>query len=134
MCRPAALILPWMLTPRSALTRSLALLMPLCMIWVFAACVSLCAEHEAADAGCADTHSVGTPGIAETQDCCPVGEASCGVPADRAMSVSQPSVAEPPSEAVAMPMADFALARPARGEPPDWAFDPPFERLRTLRI
>jgi hypothetical protein len=134
MCRPAALILPWMLTPRSALTRSVALLTPLCMIWVFAACVSLCAEHEAIDAGCTEGHSLSTPGFAETQDCCPVGEDSCGVPADRAMFVSQPSVAEPPSEAVAVPLADFARAHPARGVPPDWAFDPPFKLLRTLRI
>jgi len=123
-----------MLTPRSALTRTLALLTPVCMIWVFAACVSLCAEHEAADVGCADTHSVGTPGIAETQDCCPAGEASCGVPADRATFVSHTSAAAPASEAAALPVADVTLACPARGGPPDWAADPPFKRLRTLRI
>lgn len=134
MCRPAALILPWMLTPRSALMRSLALLTLLCMIWVFAACVSLCAGHEVFDAGGTQVHSVGASGFAETQDCCPVGEASCGVPADRAMFISQPGVAEPLSEAVAVPMADFALAHPARGVPPDWAFEPPFKLLCTLRI
>jgi hypothetical protein len=134
MWRPATLILHGMLSPRSALTRWLALLTPLCMVWVFAACVSLCGEHEAARAGCADAHSVSAPGFAETQDCCPAGEASCGVPGDRAMFVSQPGVAEPPSEAVAMPTADFVLARPARGAPSDWAFDPPFKLLRTLRI
>lgn len=134
MCHPAALILVWMLSPRASLTRSLALLTPLCMVWVFAACVSLCSEHGAFDAGSAESHSVSAPESAEKQDCCPAGEASCGVPADRATFVSQPGVAEPPSEAVAVPMADFALAHSARGEPPDWAADPPFKRLRTLRI
>jgi hypothetical protein len=123
-----------MLTPRSALTRSLALLTPFCLIWVFAACVSLCAEHEGGDSERAEAHSAGTPGLAEMQDCCPAGEASCAVPADRATFVSHPSVAEPSSEAVAVPTADVSLAHPARGVPPDWATDPPFERLRTLRI
>lgn len=134
MCRPAALILPWMLTPRSALTRSLALLTPLCMIWMFAACVSLCAEHVALDAGGDEARSVGTPGYPGTQGCCPVGEASCGLPAHRATFVSHVSAAVPTPEAAAVPAADFAPAHPARGVPPDGAADPPFERLRTLRI
>jgi hypothetical protein len=135
MCSPAALILPWMLTPRSALTRSLALLIPICMVWVFAACVSLCAGHESLDAGCVEAHSVNTPAPAETQDCCPDGEASCGVQSHRATSVSHTTAAEPaPAEAAALPPADGTLARPARGASPGRAADPPFERLRTLRI
>ncbi len=123
-----------MLTPRSALTRSLALLTPLCLIWVFAACVSLCAEHEGVDSESAEAHSVSAPGLAEMQDCCPADEASCAVPADRATFVSHLSVAEPSLEAVAVAAADVALAHPAGGVPPDWAADPPFKRLRALRI
>lgn len=134
MCRPATLILTRMLTPRSALTRSLALLTPLCMIWAFAACVSLCAGHEALDAGGAEAHSAGAPGFAESQDCCPDGEASCGVPTHRATFVSHTPAAEPTPEDAALPAAADALARPARNMPPDRTADPPFERLRTLRI
>lgn len=134
MCRPAALILTRMLTPRSALTRSLSLLTPLCMIWVFAACVSLCAGHEALDVGVAEAHSAGASGFAESQDCCPDGEASCGVPTHRATFVSHTTAAEPAPEASALPASDGVLARPARNMPPDRTADPPFERLRTLRI
>ena len=104
------------------------------MIWVFAACVSLCAEHDGGESQRAEARPVVTPGFAEMQECCPAGETSCGVPADRATYPSHPSDAEPSSEAVAVRAADVALAHPARGVPPEWAADPPFERLRTLRI
>ncbi|HEX8354666.1 MAG TPA: hypothetical protein VF611_17295 [Pyrinomonadaceae bacterium] len=104
------------------------------MLWVFAACVSLCAGHEELGAGGAEAHSVSTPGFAESQDCCPDGEASCGVPAHRAMFASHTTAAEPAPEAAALPAADDAVARPARNMPPDRTADPPFERLRTLRI
>jgi hypothetical protein len=104
------------------------------MIWVFVACVSLCSEHEVVNAGHAEAHSVSTPEFAETQDCCPAGETSCGVLTDRAAFVPHLSAAAPAPEAAIVPAADVALAHPARGVPPDWAAHPPFERLRTLRI
>ena len=134
MCRPAPLILPRMFSPRSALTRTLALLTHVCMIWVFAACVSLCSEHGAVDAGSDGAHSVSAPESAGAEDCCPVGEASCGVLTDRATSVPYASAAASAPEAAAVPAADVVLAHPARGVPPDWPAAPPFERLRTLRI
>lgn len=134
MSRTAPLILRRMFSPRSALTRSLAMLTPVCMIWVFVACVSLCSEHEVVNAGHAEAHAVSTAEFAETPDCCPAGEASCGVLTDRATFVSDPSAAPPAPDVAAVPAADIALAHPARGVPPDWAAHPPFERLRTLRI
>jgi hypothetical protein len=134
MSRPTTHILREMFSPRSALMRTLALLTPVCMVWVFAACVSLCSEHEAVEAGRAEAHSVSAPQFAEMQDCCPAGEASCGVPADRATFVPHLSAAAPASDATAVPAADFKLTHPDRGVPPDWPADPPFERLRTLRI
>lgn len=134
MCRPAALILPGMFSPRTALTRSLALLTPVCMIWVFVACVSLCSDHEAVDAGHDGAHSVSAPESTGAQDCCPAGEASCGVLTDRATFVLYASATASAPEAAAVPGADVALAHPARGLPPDRPAAPPFERLRTLRI
>jgi hypothetical protein len=134
MWRLSTLILPWMLTTRLALTRSLALLTPLCMIWVFAACVSLCAGHDELVAGGAEAHSTDASGFADTQDCCPAGEASCGVQAHRATSVSHTTAAGHAPEAAALPAAECNLARPAGGVHHGRSPDPPFERLRTLRI
>lgn len=134
MCSPAALILPRMLTPRSALRRLMALLIPVCMIWVFAACVSQCAGHEVLDAEGVEAHAVSTQGFVEAEDCCPDGEASCGVTAHRAMFVSHMNVAEPAPEVAVLPAADGAFACQAYSMPPDRTADPPFERLRTLRI
>ena len=119
MCRTAALILPGMFSPRSALTRLLALLTPVCMIWVFAACVSLCSEHGAVDAGSDGALSVSAADSAGAQDCCPAGEASCGVLTDRATFVPYASATPSAPEAAAVPGADVALARPARSLPPD---------------
>ena len=123
-----------MFSPRSALTRTLALLTPVCMIWVFAACVSLCSEHGAVDAGGDGALSVSAAECAGSQDCCPAGKASCAVPTDRATFVLYASATAPVPEAAAVPGADVALAHPARGLPPDRPAAPPFERLRTLRI
>jgi len=117
------------------MTRSLALLTPVCMVWVFVACVSLCLEHDAMGAWRAEAHSVSAPQFAEMQDCCPSGEASCGVLTGRATFVQHLGAAALAPDAAAVMMTASVLARPARGVPPDWpAAAPPFERLRTLRI
>lgn len=104
------------------------------MSWVFAACVSQCAGHEAIDPEGAEAHSVSTPGFVEAEDCCPDGADSCGIPSHRATFVSHTTVAEPAPEVAALPTADGELACHTYSMPPDRAADPPFERLRTLRI
>ena len=132
---PESNILPLMIPPRSTLTRLLAALTPALLLWAFVGCAAACAEH-AEDARGEDVSAT----LSELRDShcpdpCPVTEATAFVPAQRFLpdqqqppgdqSASAPSASEPPHAA------SFAGRFSEVLRPPP---DPPFERLRTLRI
>jgi hypothetical protein len=123
-----------MIPPRSTLTRLLATLTPALLLWAFVGCVAVCAEH--AEEGLSEDVAASSVELGDSHcsDPCPVTDASFTVPAKRfapdqqavaAQPVTPPAAQEPPRAA---PIAGrfSEVLRP----PPD----PPFERLRALRI
>jgi hypothetical protein len=116
----------------SHLTRYLAVLLPLCLMWVFVACVSLCSPL------CADTDELSQAVEqieveAPHQSGCPITEAPRSVLPERQSFGTQvvgelPALLSPPAPSTNYKIlhSSFLLALGSS--------DPPFERLHTLRI
>ncbi len=120
-----------MIRTRAPLTRLLAALTPVLLLWAFVGCVAVCAPHaegsgedlQAASVELRDSHC---------SEPCPVTEASYLVTVNRFAPDQQADDQPAPATAKGekMRVASFA-GRYAEALPPP---DPPFERLRTLRI
>jgi hypothetical protein len=121
-----------MLTSRFPLKRTIAALLPVCFLWVFIACVSLCAsdaeevEHDGGGA-------ILSLGIESTPDseCCPIIESPKAALSERVSVQSASTVSALPL--ILAPSSGSALA-PSHKSNHHLFADPPFERLLTLRI
>lgn len=119
-----------MFSPRQ-LKRLLAAWLPLCLVWAFVSCVGLCSTHDAGEARAATASNRAED--AHESECCPLAEASRGVMPERVSPASGPDGGAAPASAVSAPPASSVLFPPTiflNSSSPD----PPFERLRTLRI
>src|SRR4030095_7230644 len=120
-----------MMSVYSLITRSIALLLPVCFIWLFIACVTLCSMHverKLTHAGClSSTASTGSGEI----DCCPFTESLLSVLTPR--SILEVTAAEHAPVALVLGSSycgvSFHHFLTASG-----SSDPPLKRLRTLRI
>ncbi len=123
-----------MFAPRPLLTRSLATLLPACLVWVFAACVSICSAHPAEAPEAIAAAYCDAADAAPEPDCCPITEASQGVLPERPSPSGQAAGdLHTPAAMVTEP----GRSRAARSAPAPASFaslDPPFGRLRTLRV
>lgn len=120
-----------MFMPRFPLKRTVAALLPICFLWAFVACVSLCTEH-AEEAG-NDRPSVLCLGINDTpaSDSCPIVEAPKATLRDRLLLLAADAVAVTPA---AFTQAAVNVGMSLPGSYDHSSTDPPFERLRVLRI
>ena len=121
-----------MIKTRAPLTRLLAALMPVLLLWAFVGCVAVCAAHAEGSGGDVKAASVESRD-SHCSEPCPVTEASYLVPAnrfapDQHVVADQPGSARVTREATRVP--SYAGRYDEALPPPD----PPFERLRTLRI
>jgi hypothetical protein len=128
-------ILRKMVFSRTSYARLMAAFLPVSFLWLFAACVTLCAPHSSEG----EFASVGALSQAEVEashesDCCPIMEATITALPERHLLAKL-------TDDAAQGLSTFT-ARPVSGNiscvlSPPLAFsssDPPFERLRTLRI
>jgi hypothetical protein len=121
-----------MISAHSLITRSIALLLPVCLIWLFIACVTLCSMHVD---GYKLTHAGSLSSTASTAsgeiDCCPFTESLRSVLPER--SVLEVPAAEHTPVALVVGASDYEMSfhhfLTASG-----SSDPPLKRLRTLRI
>jgi hypothetical protein len=118
-----------MFVPRFRSKRIVAALLPCCFLWAFVACVSLCTDH-AEETG---SDTILCLGMDETpaSDSCPIVEAPKVTLRERPPLLSADAVAVMPAR---FNQASVKLgARPLESDARS-STDPPFERLRVLRI
>ena len=123
-----------MFTARTLLIRLTATLLPVCLVWVFVACVSLCSAHPAEAGEAAAVVSWDVADDAPESDCCPVSEASQGALPER---TSQSPQAGTELHTPTPKMTGPGVTGAVRRAPASASFtspDPPFEQLRALRI
>lgn len=127
--------MPEMFSPRPTVTRSLAIWMPLCFLWVFMACVSLCPVNDVAGHEVSSALSKITVRGSHESDCCPITEAPTWLIAARQSSTPQASgdvrASSAPSVILQASYAPHSKARLSI-QPP--GSDPPRGRLGVLRI
>lgn len=126
-------IMPAMFSPRSTVTRSLAIWLPLCFVWVFVACVSLCSLHGAGEHNTPSVLSQVADSSHES-NCCPIREATSWVLPERQSSNPQ---AGGDVQAASVPLVlptGYAPYSNARMLIQPSTSDPPLERLCALRI
>jgi hypothetical protein len=113
--------------------RVIAALMPLCLVWVFIACISICASHtEAADEGSA-VLSI-RMNAALLSECCPIIDANKATLTKRSSLdlLASPDIQNSPH--ASLPSLNQSSITHLRYSPFNSTCDPPFERLRILRI
>jgi hypothetical protein len=121
-------IIAGMFSSRSKRTRVLAACLPLCLVWVFVACVSLCA----AQAGTCEKPSTEAAGVSQEANHCPITEAPNAVIPERQAFSPQVIIQEiltAPSPSVVI-----HVSLSADSSPVDSSSDPPLKLLRALRI
>jgi hypothetical protein len=118
-----------MFMPRFPFKRIVAGLLPFCFLWAFVACVSLCAE-QAEETG-NDRPSVLCSGTqdAPASDSCPVVEAPKATLRDQLPLLTIDAVTPAAYTQAAVSVGVSLLDSHANS-----STDPPFERLRILRI
>lgn len=117
--------------PHFPFKRIVAALLPFCFLWAFAACVSLCTEQfEETGNDHASVLCLGTED-APASDSCPIVEAPKATLRNRLSLLTADAVAVTPAGFIQSPVnVGLSLL-----ESSDHSFaDPPFERLRVLRI
>jgi len=126
-----------MFAPRSIVTRSLALWLSACFVWIFIACVSLCSLDEERQSQTSPALSSVATAADGSHDCehCPIMEAPSFVLPERQSSVRVSQTRGDIRESFApLSPTNHALRLPARLLIPPSTSDPPFERLGILRI
>ena len=113
--------------------RAIAMLLPACFLWVFASCVEMCSTHSAEACNSNAALFVNSVSASPEDGCCPVTEAPASVLPERVSFIPAASRdfqvllvwAVPANRRLCFdPDSSILLSSP----------DPPFERLRTLRI
>ena len=123
-----------MIPPRSLFTRVLATLLPMCFLWVFVACASLCSMHnemEQETQVAAISDSVNASGDSE---CCPLGQSPVVIVSERQSYLLQSSGDPQPSSLPAVLTIGETPSSRLRREVLPTNSDPPLKRLCTLRI
>jgi hypothetical protein len=121
-------IMEWMFSTCSKTSRVVAAWLPLCLVWVFVACVSLCAaQADACEKPAAEKSSV-----SHEARHCPVTEALNGVLPER-QRVSPQVIARETLLAQPEPSV-WLIPLGAQNSPVDSSSDPPLKLLRMLRI
>ena len=115
--------------PRFPSKRIVAALLPCCFLWAFVACVSLCTEH-AEETGNGTILCLGADD-APASDSCPIVEAPKATLRDRLPLLNADALAGMPS---GFNQASVKLGVRPRDSDDRSSTDPPFERLRVLRI
>jgi hypothetical protein len=120
-----------MLKRRFPLKRTIAVLLPVCFLWVFIACVSLCASD--AEEVEHDGGAILSLEIESTPDseCCPIIESPKAALLERLSVQSASTVSALPITLATLSGNAFA---PSHKSNYPLITDPPFERLLTLRI
>ncbi len=126
-------ILARMLTPRTKVGRAVAALMPLCLMWVFAACVSFCAEVSADCHGNGGEQFVGSEHEPESEGCAVVDGPTAVLP-DRTIGYPPGGQALADSTAAPYLAANAVPLHIPQAEQPKTATGPPFKRLSVIRI
>ena len=126
-----------MLTPRLHLARTIAVLLPASLLWVFAACVSICGwESAESRPRLAPAFAATEVGGAPCCEGCPCPDASFlrATTAERA-TLKHDLQAAGDALTPALPFASaFDAATPAPARRTRFLADPPLEPLPTLRI
>ncbi len=123
-----------MIQPRSLPVRVLATLLPVCFVWVFVACASLCAMHGETER---ETRAAAIFDSADAPDdfeCCALEQALASVLPDRQSSLTRASSYLKAAFLPAVLTTGNAPSSRARRETPRSTSDPPLKRLCTLRI
>lgn len=117
--------------PRFPFKRTVAALLPFCFLWAFVACVSLCTEQSEETGN--DRPSVLCLGTedAPASDSCPVVEAPKAALRDRLPLLTGDAVAVTPA---GFTQASVNVGVSLLDSYDHSSTDPPFERLRVLRI
>ncbi|MCP9494937.1 MAG: hypothetical protein MSG64_10840 [Pyrinomonadaceae bacterium MAG19_C2-C3] len=127
-------IMPVMFSPRSSFMRVLAMMLPLCFIWVFVACVVSCSAHDA------EAHEIRADLAIESidgshdDDLCPVTEATSYTLPERQSSIPQISDEVSSLFAPCVSPTNNALTLRTQSSIRLSAARPPLERLCILRI
>jgi hypothetical protein len=126
-----------MLTPRLSLNRAAAALLPASLMWVFAACVSICgwegAESRPRLAGTVAAAEV--EGAPCCEDCpCPDASFLRATTAERATFKHDPQAAGDFTTPALSVASTSDAATPAPSNRPRFLDDPPLAPLPTLRI
>lgn len=126
-------ILGRMPRPRTRVRRAIAALMPLCLMWVFAACVSFCAEASAECKGDGEAQFVGSEHESESEGCAVVDEPVAVLP-ERTIGYLPGVLALADSPAASYLTKDAVPLQVPKAERPNAATGPPFKRLSVIRI
>lgn len=121
-----------MFSQRSALTRLVALVLPLCFVWIFTACVMICGAHAAEESKQHSIWSNSEAEISHEADCCPLTNSQLSVLPDR-RSIGLELNHHLPLRVPCPWLAKARLLAP-HPFPIRSSTDPPFERLVSLRI
>jgi hypothetical protein len=126
-----------MLTPRLRLNRTVAVLLPASLLWVFAACVSICG-WESAESWPRFTPTVAATEVEGSPCCegCPCPDASFlrATTAERATFKHDLQAAGDALTSVLTVASAFDAVTRAPAHRPQFLADPPLEPLPTLRI
>lgn len=124
-------ILPKMSMPRFPFKRTVAALLPFCFLWAFVACVSLCAEQlEETGNDHLSVLCLGTED-APASDSCPNVEAPKATLRERLPLLTADAVTVTPA---GLTQASFNVGISLPDSDDHSSTDPPFKRLRVLRI
>jgi hypothetical protein len=120
-----------MFMARFPFKRAVAALLPFCFLWAFMACVSLCTEqsketgNDRSSVLCLSTEN------APASDSCPIVEAPKATLRNRLALLTTDAVAATPARFIQASI-NIGVSLPDSSD--HSSTDPPFERLRVLRI
>jgi hypothetical protein len=119
---------------RSISTRFLAVLLPSCFVWTAVACVTLCLKYSR-EAQQQERPPAAIYRIADTDDgdCCPISRSPITALPGRS-SLIQPSCSDGAPAMRPVDLAEHVRAEYETDRSPPCYSDPPFERLRNIRI
>jgi len=123
-----------MLSLSVPLRRLLAVVLPVCLFWISVACMTLCTEDsDEQQAHCA-TLLPDTVSSTQDRDCCPITTGLPSVLPEHRVSATPSNNHQQATLILSVHLANSTLLKREHTATPVSNSDPPFERLRTLRI
>jgi hypothetical protein len=124
---------PFVISRGVLFTRLFAAVMPVCLLWTFAACLSICADHVGEAQGEGTPAATVEVSVSDCADDCPVTGTTAPVPVKR-FALDSPT--EGTQAGLVLASHVPPAVNPSKGPHPDALKPPdtPFKRLRTLRI